>query len=89
MTANSLPPSRLGWACRRGMLELDVLLGNFLKERYPVLSPLEKIQFETLLHLEDQDLFLFLSGTKKAEEPALQSMINLIKQHAYTRHKSG
>ena len=25
---------RIRWACRRGMLELDVLLGNFLDHAY-------------------------------------------------------
>ncbi|MDJ0806588.1 MAG: succinate dehydrogenase assembly factor 2, partial [Gammaproteobacteria bacterium] len=31
--------NRLRWQCRRGMLELDLLLLGFLETRYPRLDP--------------------------------------------------
>ena len=42
-------PPRLRWSCRRGMLELDVLLGNFLEEAYFGLTPSEQELFVKLL----------------------------------------
>lgn len=78
--------NRLRWACRRGMLELDVLLGNFLTEGYLQLSAAEQQQFEDLLLCEDQDLFEWLTAHKTAP-PIYQNMIKKIQLHAQTRHK--
>ena len=49
--------SELRWQCRRGMLELDLLLNGFLDERYNQLSDDEKAQFKSLLDYPDQTLF--------------------------------
>ena len=48
--------NRLIWACRRGMLELDILLSRFVEEHYDLLSEDEKLRFDVLLECEDQDL---------------------------------
>ena len=37
--------SELRWQCRRGMLELDILLNSFLDEKFHQLSIDEKNQF--------------------------------------------
>ena len=47
--------NRLIWACRRGMLELDILLSRFVEEHYDLLSEDEKLRFDVLLECEDQD----------------------------------
>lgn len=52
--------SKLRWACRRGMLELDLLLLPFLENHYANLNEEEKIQFEQLLTCNDQDLYCWL-----------------------------
>ena len=82
------PPSKLRWACRRGMLELDVLLGNFLEERYLSLSPAEQIVFVELLNENDQDLFMWLTGKSAATDPKLAVMIGKIRHHAQNRHNN-
>lgn len=79
-------PPRLRWACRRGMLELDVLLGNFLTERYEGLSPEEQETFVNLLAENDQDLFMWLTGKEVCSKSALAPMIENIRHHAKTRH---
>lgn len=81
-------PSQLYWACRRGMLELDVLLGNFLKEVYPALSPTNQSLFVRLLSNNDQDLFMWLTGKETALDPELNEMVRLIRQHAKNRHSA-
>ena len=81
-------PSRLRWACRRGMLELDVLLGNFLEEAFLSLSSLEQAIFIHLLESNDQDLFRWLTGKSDPSEPDLFKIVEKIRYHAKHRHSS-
>ena len=76
---------RLRWACRRGMLELDILLGQFLEEAYPRLSEGEKALFVKLLDCSDQDLFLWLTAKAEPEEAELKIIVNQVRHHAQTR----
>ncbi len=57
---------RLRWKCRRGMLELDRLLLNFLNLGYNELTPKEKTVFEKLIANADQDLLIWLLACGKA-----------------------
>ena len=47
---------RLKWKCRRGLLELDRVLGRYL-QRYP-----EDAELDALLELPDNDLWDIVSG---------------------------
>ncbi|OGT38113.1 MAG: hypothetical protein A3F11_10845 [Gammaproteobacteria bacterium RIFCSPHIGHO2_12_FULL_37_14] len=76
---------RLQWACRRGMLELDVLLGNFLKEAYLQLSLPDKLLFIQLLQCSDQELFSWLIGHKTPKDNKLAKIVKKIYQHARSR----
>lgn len=78
-------PSRLEWACRRGMLELDVLLGNFLKEAYPTLSLENKILFIKLLSETDPEIFAWIMGHEKPEDANLIKITEMIRHHAQSR----
>ena len=49
--------SRLRWRCRRGMLELDLVLERFLGENYAQLTAQQRQEFEALLELEDHELW--------------------------------
>lgn len=51
---------KLQWACRRGMLELDMLLQPFAEHVYPTLSADEQTNFRALLQCHDNDLFQWL-----------------------------
>jgi antitoxin CptB len=77
---------QLRWACRRGMLELDVLLGNFLEEVFTKLSQLDQVNFEHLLTNSDQDLFMWLTGRTTPENPIEAAIVAKIRDHAYNRH---
>ena len=79
-------PPRLRWACRRGMLELDVLLGNFLEEAYLALPSDEQNQFVELLSCEDQELFNWLTGKEKPTDQIIENMVEKVRHHAKTRH---
>lgn len=60
--------SRLQWATRRGMLELDLILSRYLNQRYDSACDVEKIAFQTLLTFEDQQLFDWLIKAKPVPE---------------------
>jgi len=69
---------KLRWACRRGMLELDVLLAPFVEEGYDALSHEQKQVFEQLLACDDPDLFAWFMGHNKSADPAIQSLVEII-----------
>ncbi len=78
-------PAKLRWACRRGMLELDVLLGNFLSDAYSTLSDQDKMLFVDLLSQPDPQLFAWLMGREIPEDPAVKHITDMIRQHARSR----
>ena len=61
-------PGRLKWQCRRGMLELDVLLDQFLTSRWTDLDAGLKAEFEQLLSYSDQQLQQWLCEGREADE---------------------
>jgi antitoxin CptB len=69
--------SRIAWRCRRGMLELDLLLGGFVDREYDRLSDEERDQFRRLLATPDQELLGVLLGH---ERPADEELIHVIEK---------
>jgi antitoxin CptB len=70
--------SRLLWACRRGMLELDVLFMPFVKEAFDDLSRADQFTFQRLLTCEDPELFSWFMGHKECEDAELAHIIDVI-----------
>jgi len=54
--------ARLRWRCRRGMRELDQLLGWYLDARLAQVYDATKAAFSTLLEQPDPELWDWLSG---------------------------
>lgn len=71
---------RILWQCRRGMLELDVMLERFVQQRYQSLTPLEQEIFEKLLQQSDDQLFSWLMAAGYSEDPELQKMVEMIRE---------
>ncbi|MGB1200353.1 succinate dehydrogenase assembly factor 2 [Cognaticolwellia aestuarii] len=71
---------RLRWACRRGMLELDVLFMPFVEEAYDDLSIENKAIFERLLECQDPELFAWFMGHEVCEDKDLNAMVQFILQ---------
>lgn len=69
---------RLRWACRRGMLELDVLLSPFVEEAYDNLSDSQKDVFERLLECDDPELFAWFMGHEQCKDEQLAAMVKTI-----------
>ena len=70
--------ARLRWACRRGMLELDVLLLPFVNEAYDHITEAQKLTFERLLEGDDPDLFAWFMGHQECKDAELNDMVQLI-----------
>ena len=63
--------SRLGrirWQCRRGKLELDIILQPFLDQELSRLSSDDVARFEELLQLPDDRLLACLTGVEPAPQ---------------------
>ncbi|PTR05950.1 antitoxin CptB [Nitrosospira sp. Nsp5] len=69
---------RARWRCRRGLLELDIVLQHFMDEYYARLDETELRQFETLLDLPDNDLWEMIALRKEAEDRSLQPVLRLL-----------
>jgi len=70
--------ARLRWACRRGMLELDVLLMPFVEQAYDELDDAGKARFQRLLDCDDPQLFAWFMGHEKCPDQELAGMVNAI-----------
>ena len=77
--------SRLKWACIRGMLELDILLSQYLNEKYHLWSEDDKKSFIKLISYSDPELFSWLMGSLKPDQPHIKKMVEAIRQHAQSR----
>ncbi|MCQ8877966.1 succinate dehydrogenase assembly factor 2 [Pseudoalteromonas shioyasakiensis] len=70
--------ARIRWACRRGMLELDVLFMPFVEEAFDSLSAQQQAVFQRLLEADDPDLFAWFMGHQECQDPELRQMVKLI-----------
>ncbi len=52
---------RLAWRCRRGMLELDIVLQRFIAGHFRALNPDEMQALDSLLNLPDNDFWQLIS----------------------------
>jgi len=69
---------KLRWACRRGMLELDLLLTSFIEHDYHRLSAVDKANFHHLLSCQDQELFRYFFEHITPNDRKLSKIVNLI-----------
>ena len=66
---------RLRWQCRRGMLELDLLLNRFLESAYADLSVQQRTDFVRLLGYQDQIIYDWLMSQAVPADPALRDLV--------------
>ena len=72
------------WQCRRGMLELDLLLNNFVDKKITTLTPQQKTSFELLLSYPDQTLLDLLLGNSISSDPVLSVLVKEIQTTPFT-----
>lgn len=71
--------SELRWQCRRGMLELDILLNTFLDTQYSQLSAKQRETFEVLLSYPDQTLLELLMDKMVSSNPAIAEIVKQVR----------
>lgn len=69
---------RLYWRSRRGMLELELVLVPFLRERYPHLPPDLQCTYAELLECEDWQIFDWLQGRSRPQRSLMKQLIERI-----------
>ena len=67
------------WQCRRGMLELDLLLNNFVDQNFKTLSQQHRQSFELLLSYPDQTLLDLLLGNSVSSDAEIANVVGLIR----------
>ena len=70
---------RVRWHCRRGMLELDLLLNRFVDRHLDSLTPDEMERFKEVLDLQDGDLWQLLSGRADIQDQRLTPIVLMIR----------
>ncbi|MAZ77345.1 MAG: response regulator receiver protein [Legionellaceae bacterium] len=83
----NLNDKKLQWACRRGMLELDVMLKPYLDDVYPSLDESQQAVFRRLLEQQDQNLFEWLTARHTPEDTELANMVKQIRSYAEHRER--
>ena len=71
--------ARLQWRCRRGMLELDLLLRNFLQYGYNDLNHRGRRAFATLLEYPDAVLLELLMGRATSTDSEITRVVDSIR----------
>ena len=67
--------NRLRWRCtHRAMLEMDLILGNFLDHHFSNLTAEQAAEFARLVEMEDQDLRPLVLG-KRISDDTIQAEV--------------
>jgi antitoxin CptB len=70
---------RVRWRSRRGLLELDIVLGRFIDAHYMQLNEAELLAFEELLDMPDNPLWDMIAGRQEAIQADHQALLEKIK----------
>lgn len=73
--SHELEKSRIQWQCRRGMLELDVLLSRFVEQQYDQQTAEEKQAFIELLSYPDTALLAWFTGAQQPDNDKLRDIV--------------
>jgi succinate dehydrogenase flavin-adding protein (antitoxin of CptAB toxin-antitoxin module) len=72
---------RIRWHCRRGLLELDLVLKRFVDHHYAGLSAEQKRAFEALLEEADNDLLDLAMGRAEVRDPVAQQVVEILRSN--------
>jgi antitoxin CptB len=76
---NSVSLNRLKWQCRRGLLELDLVLERFLRSEAASLSDEELARFRELLETGDNDLWDIVNGRSERFDARHRDLIERLR----------
>ena len=70
---------RLQWQCRRGLLELDLLLSRFVDTHHRDLSELQLGAFKKLLDYPDQELLDLIMARAEPADSGVSAVLRLLR----------
>ena len=72
--------ARTKWRCRRGLLELDLLLERFVDQHYAELNDAERACFNEILTYSDLKLWDTIKGSEINGNKSLDSLLGLLQK---------
>jgi antitoxin CptB len=78
--SDPLACDRIAWRCRRGLLELDIVLGGFWTAHRATLQARETAALERLLTLADREIADRLQGRAPAGDADLEALVQRLRQ---------
>lgn len=70
---------RLLWRCRRGLLELDIMLGKFVAQQYETLSDAHIQALDSLLAMPDNQFLDLLLGREMSRNERINQLLQVIR----------
>ena len=70
---------RIRWSCRRGLLELDLILQRFLEDQYAGLDACGRDLFSELLEYPDNDLLDWALGREEPPDARYRGVVGLLR----------
>lgn len=70
--------ARIRWRCRRGLLELDLILNKTMDERYQHFDSKERDAFHRLLDLADVDILKYVHDPESCPQKDLRHVLKEI-----------
>ena len=69
---------RLRWRCRRGLLELDIVLQGFIDHGYVALSEAQLQAFDGLLDMPDNDLWALVCHSSECQNLQQREILSML-----------
>ena len=70
---------KIKWRCRRGLLELDLILEKFNRQYLASLDPEQLERFQELLAFPDHDLLDLVMARAAPPDPRYSSVLQLLR----------
>jgi len=71
---------RVRWRCRRGLLELDIVLGRFIDRHYATLDEAQRLVFDEMLDLPDTEFWDLITGNNEPIHPQQRAVLEYLQQ---------
>ena len=77
--AMRIEENRLRWHCRRGLLELDLVLTRFMDNRYASMKAVDVQLLRELLDYPDQDLWDMIIGRLQPADKRVTPVLEMLR----------
>ncbi|AKC32391.1 FAD assembly factor SdhE [Candidatus Pantoea carbekii] len=78
----------LDLACRRGLLELEIIIMSFFKNQYDLLKVTDKLAFKELLKNQDIDLLNWIVHNNEPDDLQIKHIVKIIQDFYFQRKRN-